>query len=222
MRHRGMDKAVLLLSGGMDSSTLLFYVTRRLGVKDVHTLSFVYGQKHARELAMARWQAHAAGIGTHVEWTLSPPSAMAAGSALTDYGMTVPDLVDVPEADRNQPSTYVPNRNMMLLSLAAAYAESQGICDVFYGAQAQDRYGYWDCTPEFVERMNAVLALNRKRPIQVHAPFARKSKADIVGLGRELGVDYDHTWSCYRGGETPCGACPSCVERNQATGQIEN
>lgn len=200
----------------MDSSTLLFYVKRTLGVPGIHALSFVYGQKHARELAMARWQAEAAGVEKHVEWTLSFPEGMAAGSALTAPDLAVPDLAAIPESERRQPITYVPNRNMMFLSLAAAYAEAQGMADVFYGAQTQDQYGYWDCTTDFVGKINDALALNRKRPVRVHAPFAAMDKAEIVKLGQTLGVDYGRTWSCYRGGEQPCGTCPSCVERNQA------
>ena len=84
------------------------------------------------------------------------------------------------------------------------------------GAQAQDEYGYWDCTPDFVERINAVLALNRRQPVQVCAPFVGMSKGAVVRMGLALGVDYAHTWTCYRGEERPCGTCPSCVERRRA------
>jgi len=87
---------------------------------------------------------------------------------------------------------------------------------VFYGAQAQDEYGYWDCTSEFVRRINHVLALNRATPVTVHAPFVMLKKAETVKLGIELGVDFSRTWSCYRGGEKPCGVCPTCVERANA------
>ena len=101
----------------------------------------------------------------------------------------------------------------MLLAMAAAYAEAQGLEDVFYGAQAQDEYGYWDCTATFLERVNAVLGLNRARPVAVRAPFVARTKAEILRTGLELGVDFAHTWTCYRGGETACGTCPTCVER---------
>ena len=105
---------------------------------------------------------------------------------------------------------------MILLALSAAFAEAQGIADVYYGAHAQDRYGYWDCTPAFVARLNRALALNRRKPVRLHAPFSRMLKADIVRLGVRLGVDYGRTWSCYRGGRRPCGTCPTCVERAAA------
>jgi 7-cyano-7-deazaguanine synthase len=211
-----LHRAAILLSGGMDSSTLLFHVKRTLGAREIHALSFVYGQKHARELEMARWQAQAADVYRHQVWDLLELGRMAAGSALTDPAADVPDMDAIPEDERRQPVTYVPNRNMVFLSLAAAYAEAHGIEDVFYGAQQQDEYGYWDCTEPFVERINAVLALNRRRPVRVHAPFAAMTKAAVLRLGRQLQVDYDHTWTCYRGGTTPCGTCPSCAERNRA------
>jgi 7-cyano-7-deazaguanine synthase len=138
------------------------------------------------------------------------------GSALIAGGAPVPNLDSLTVEELQQPPTYVPNRNMMLLSMAAAYAEAHGITDLYYGAQAQDEYGYWDCTRDFLKRMNEVLGLNRKRPVTIHAPFVSKSKADTVSLGLELGVDFTQTWSCYRGGESACGTCPTCVERLNA------
>jgi 7-cyano-7-deazaguanine synthase len=208
---------VVLLSGGLDSSTLLYYVVWDLQVSHVHALSFSYGQKHDRELEMARWQAGRAGVAAHTVVDIGFfGSLMGRGSALVDEAVTVPDLKNVPENQRSQPSTYVPNRNLSLLSLAAAYAEAHGISDLFYGAQAQDEYGYWDCTEEFVSRVNHVFMLNRRRPVTVHAPFVSHRKADLVKMGLTLGVDYAHTWTCYRGGEAPCGGCPSCVERAAA------
>jgi len=212
-----LTRAVVLLSGGLDSSTLLHYVCRRLGVGEVHALSYFYGQKHSRELDMAKWQAAAAGAAEHMVIDLGFFAGLTAGgSALTDPDIPVPDMQAVREEDREQPPTYVPNRNMILLSLAAAFAESRGIADVFYGAQAQDEYGYWDCTAEFLRRINRVLSLNRRRPVTIHAPFIAMRKADELRLGRELGVDYAHTWTCYRGATVPCGTCPACAERRAA------
>tara|TARA_R110001592_G_scaffold48182_6_gene152025 strand:- start:76 stop:570 length:495 start_codon:yes stop_codon:yes gene_type:complete len=139
-----------------------------------------------------------------------------AGSALIEGGEEVPDLDALTTEELTQPPTYVPNRNMMLLSMAAAYAEAHGITDVYYGAQAQDEYGYWDCTRTFLERINNVLVLNRKAPVTVHAPFVAFSKGDTVKKGIALGVDFTQTWSCYRGREEACGTCPTCVERLNA------
>jgi 7-cyano-7-deazaguanine synthase len=209
-----MNNAVVLLSGGLDSSVLLHEVRRRMGGGALHALSFFYGQKHARELEMARAQAAAAGVVSHRVVDISFFKELTAGgSALTDDAIPVPDLASLSGSQLAQPPTYVPNRNMMLLSLAAAYAETAAAWDVFYGAQKQDRYGYWDCTPDFIERINDLLALNRVRPVRVHAPFASLSKAGIVRLGIELGVDFSRTWSCYRGIPPACGTCPTCVER---------
>jgi 7-cyano-7-deazaguanine synthase len=209
--------AVVLLSGGMDSTVLLHHVAATLGRAPIHALSFNYGQRHARELECAAYQAATAGVGCHTVLDISFfGDVVRAGTSLVDGGGAMPDLADVSPSDRDQPPTYVPNRNMMLLSIAAAYAEAQGIAEVFYGAQAQDEYGYWDCTDDFLGRINAVLQLNRKTPIRVLAPFMDRKKEALVTLGRDLGVDFAHTWSCYRGGERPCGTCPTCVERRKA------
>ena len=208
------EAAVVLLSGGLDSTTLLHYVVRRLRVRKVYALSFLYGQKHRRELEAAAWQARVAGVASHDVVDMSFFGVFTpGGSTLTDQALDVPRLADLSPSQLSQPPTYVPNRNMILLSLAAAYAESRGVANIYYGAQAQDRYGYWDCTTDFLDRINAVLALNRRIPVRVHAPFVAFRKAEELGLGRELGVDYAHTWTCYRGESAPCGDCPACVER---------
>jgi 7-cyano-7-deazaguanine synthase len=213
--------AVVLLSGGLDSSTLLHYVIQRLGVREVYALSFIYGQKHQCELKAAAWQAKAACVKAHDVVDMSFFGALTPGSsALTDDRMAVPRLTDLAASELNQPPTYVPNRNMMLLSVAAAYAEARGAKSLYYGAQTQDSYGYWDCTPDFLNRINAVLSLNRRTPVTVSAPFVNMRKADEIKLGLELGVDYAHTWTCYRGGATPCGECPSCVERAGAFKEV--
>lgn len=214
-------RAVLLLSGGMDSTTLLHYLRGTLRIAEVHAISFRYGQRHVRELRAARWQARAAGVAAHRVVDIECLARLAAGgSVLIDPRRPVPDLCRLTTAQKRQPPTYVPNRNMILLALAAAYAEARGIRDVFYGAQTQDEYGYWDCTRAFLRRFNATLALNRRHALRIHAPFVRLRKADELRLGLGLGVDYARTWSCYRGGRTPCGTCPACVERARAFGEI--
>lgn len=209
--------AVVLLSGGVDSTVLLHHVIQRPAYSRVHALSFDYGQRHAKELGCARWQARAAGATLHRVIDLAfLGEFLEAGTSLVAGGADVPDLADLSAEQLGQPPTYVPNRNMMLLAIAAAFAEANGVYNVFYGAQAQDEYGYWDCTTEFVARLNHTLALNRARPVTIHAPFAEMGKAEIVALGVELGVDFVHTWSCYRGGGRACGTCPTCVERINA------
>ncbi len=217
-----INKAVVLVSGGMDSVTLLHQVRCGWGIPEVFVLTFAYGQRHRREIEMARWQAQKLDAVEHRIVDLSAYAHLiGAGCPLTEPHMPVPSLDDIPLSRRHHPPTYVPNRNLVLLALGAAYAETRGARDLFYGAQAQDTYSYWDCSAEFVQRLNALLALNREQPVRVHAPFARLRKVDILRIGRQLGVDYDHTWTCYRGEEHPCGVCPSCVERDQAFQELE-
>lgn len=217
MSNESPKPALILLSGGMDSSVLLHHVAQELRYAPIHALSFNYGQRHSRELLCARTQAQAVGAHEHRILDISfLGNLLSPGSSLLTGGTNVPDLRDISPKDLDQPPTYVPNRNMMLLAMAAACAEAQGIQDLFYGAQAQDQYGYWDCTREFLDRINTVLALNRRKNITIHAPFIDKPKAEIVRLGVRLGVNFEHTWSCYRGEETACGLCPTCVERLNA------
>ncbi len=128
-------------------------------------------------------------------------------------GAPVPALAELAPAQLDQPPTYVPHRNLVLLALAAAYAEARGITEVFYAAQRQDFYGYWDCTEDFLRRTNDLLALNRRAPVTVRAPFAALDKSAVLQIGLQSGVDYSHTWTCYRGGAQACGICPACVER---------
>ena len=216
-----MNHALVLLSGGMDSATLLFYVKNRLEVPVIDTVSFAYGQRHRCELDMAAWQARAAGVRDHRVIDLSFLGDITAPvSALTGAAVAMPDLDRLTAAQREQPDTYVPHRNLVLLALAAACAEARGIRDVYYGAQMQDRYGYWDCTPEFLDRINRVLSLNRRDAVRIHAPFIKMRKADEIRLGMQLGVDYRHTWTCYRGGNHACGNCPSCRERQEAFHEV--
>ncbi len=209
--------ALVLLSGGMDSTVLLHDLISVRARSQVHVIAFDYGQRHRRELACAQAQATLLAVKTFRIIDMGfVGELVAAGTTLVGGGDAIPDFVDLDESELSQPPTYVPNRNMLLLSLAAAYAEAQGIRDVFYGAQAHDEYGYWDCTVAFLERINALLALNRRNAITVYAPFVARKKHELVTLGVELGVDFGQTWSCYRGGTEPCGTCPTCVERENA------
>ena len=208
---------VVLLSGGLDSSVLVHHVAKELHCPEIHALSFNYGQRHSRELACATAQAKSVTAASHRVMDITfMGTLLQGGSALIDGGAAVPDLDTLTAEELTQPPTYVPNRNMMLLSMAAAYAEAHGVTDVYYGAQAQDEYGYWDCTTAFLERINAILSLNRKAPVTVHAPFVGFSKGETLKKGLDLHVDFTETWSCYRGGEKACGTCPTCVERLNA------
>ena len=206
---------VVLVSGGIDSTVLLHQVCNEN--KHVAALSMHYGQRHQKELDCARFQAEKVGTRSFLVLELGMLGTfLKDASALIVDGAAVPDLKALKDTEREQPPTYVPNRNMILLSVAAAYAETIGASTIYYGAQAQDEYGYWDCTVPFLDCINATLALNRKNSIVVEAPLIQNSKADNVRLGLELGVDFSQTWSCYRGGELACGVCPTCVERIKA------
>lgn len=211
-----MIDSVVIVSGGLDSVTLLHYLVKREG-RHPSVLTFIYGQKHEREVACAQEQADLLGCREHRVLDLSLLRPLFATSALVAGDLDIPGATAV-HGDP-QPATYVPNRNMIFLALAAAYAESHSVSDVFYGAQRHDLYGYWDTTPQFLERLNQVYRLNRKTPVQIQAPFVQYSKTDILRLGLELEVDYGRTWSCYEGREAACGRCPTCAERLTAFAQ---
>lgn len=217
-----MKKCVLLLSGGMDSVSLLHHAINELAYEEVYTLSFNYGQKHSRELEEATWNSQKfPQVKEHRVLDLQFMREILQGtSSLVGDQIEVPDLDSIKEGDLDQPVTYVPNRNMMLLSLAASYAESCQCTEVFYGAQAQDEYGYWDCTKEFLDKMNQVLSLNRRDSVEIKAPFVNKNKSEVVSIGHRCGVDFKRTWTCYKGGAVICNTCPSCVERAGAFAKV--
>jgi 7-cyano-7-deazaguanine synthase len=210
-------RAVVLLSGGLDSSTCLA-VARREGL-EVHCLSVDYGQRHRGELARARRVARALGAKDHrvVRVDLSAFG----GSALTDRAIAVPKGRSPARMSREIPVTYVPARNTVLLALALAHAETIGAEDVFVGVNAIDYSGYPDCRPEFLRAFERVARLATKagvsgRPLRIRAPLVRLSKAAIIRLGTSLGVPYRMTQSCYdpiRG--RACGRCDACVLRRK-------
>ena len=205
--------SIAIVSGGMDSVTLLHHLVKVEKLVPA-VITFVYGQKHDKEVELAKLQAELLGCHEHLVLDLSPLRPLFADSALVAQDVQIPNVEDV--LDDPQPLTYVPNRNMIFLALAAAYAETNGVTTVYYGAQSHDMYGYWDTTPEFLERINGLFGLNRKKPIQIKAPLVNYSKTDILRLGLELEVDYGQTWSCYEGRELACGLCPTCAERLKA------
>ena len=211
-----MKKAIVLLSGGLDSTTAL-YLAKSQGFDEIYALTFEYGQKHDRELRAARAVARAAGVKEHKFVTLLLNQWD--GCSLTDEKM---DIKDGDLAREGIPDTYVPARNMVFLSVAASYADALGVTDIFLGVSEVDYSGYVDCREEFIRSMEqtinlgTVLGAERHRHITLHAPFMHMAKADEVRLGMSLGVDYSLTWTCYRGGERPCGTCDSCLLRAKA------
>ncbi|HSH03377.1 MAG TPA: 7-cyano-7-deazaguanine synthase QueC [Anaerolineae bacterium] len=212
-----MPDSVAIVSGGLDSVTLLHYLVKQEKIQPA-VITFLYGQKHEQEIACAEYQAELLGCEPHLLLDLNLLRPLFAGSALVAEEIAIPDIEEV--MGDPQPPTYVPNRNMIFLALAAAFAETTGVTDIYYGAQMHDVYGYWDTTPQFLEQLNQVYRLNRKTPIGIKAPFVNYSKGDIVRLGLELGVDYGQTWSCYVGGEVACGRCPTCAERLAAFNEL--
>jgi 7-cyano-7-deazaguanine synthase len=209
-------KAVVLLSGGIDSSTTLA-IARNMGF-DLYALSFNYGQRHEIELHAARLIARHFGVSRHI--TLDIDLKLFGSSALTD-DIDVPKSRNMAEMAHEIPVTYVPARNTIFLSYALAWAEVLESGDIFIGVNALDYSGYPDCRPEFIaayERMAALAtkaAVEGKQKLKIHAPLIRMTKAQIIRKGLELGVDYSLTHSCYdpTGSGEACGECDSCLLR---------
>lgn len=206
-------KAVILLSGGLDSATVLA-IARNDGY-DCFALSLDYGQRHRAELTAARRVASALGAVEHKVLPLSLDAI--GGSALTDTAIAVPEA-----ATEGIPVTYVPARNTVFLALALGWAEVLGSTDLFVGVNAVDYSGYPDCRPAFIEAFEQLANLATKvgvegQQFQVHAPLIEMSKAEIIRKGAALGVDYGLTVSCYQADETgaACGVCDSCRLRTQ-------
>lgn len=212
-----MIDSVTIVSGGMDSVTLLHHLVKVEKLNPA-IITYVYGQKHDKEIEFAKIHAELLGCKEHLILDLSLLRPLFASSALVDKGLSIPNVTEV--LGDPQPLTYVPNRNMIFLALAAAFAETHGVTDIYYGAQIHDMYGYWDTTPDFLQRINNLFALNRKTPVQIKAPFVNYSKTDILRLGLELEIDYSQTWSCYEGREVACGQCPTCAERLKAFADV--
>lgn len=210
--------AVVLLSGGLDSATMLAAAVADGFV--CHALSFRYGQRHSVELDAAAVLAERLGAARHVVVDLDLSAI--GGSALTDE-IEVPKHDSLHQLDKGVPVTYVPARNTVFLAVALGMAEVLGSTDIFIGVNAVDYSGYPDCRPEFIEAFVALAdvataaSLEGNAPMAVHAPLMELSKAEIVTLGTRLGVDYSLTISCYDpdGGGRACGRCDSCLLRHQ-------
>jgi 7-cyano-7-deazaguanine synthase len=208
--------AVILLSGGLDSTTTLA-VARAKG-HALYALTVHYGQRHAAELAAARRVAGALGVQEHK--VLGLDLRAFGGSALTD-DLPVPKHRSGTEIGQGIPATYVPARNTILLSLSLAWAEVLGAWDIFLGVNALDYSGYPDCRPEYIEAFEKLANLATKAGVEgirrftVHTPLIRMSKREIIRTGRELGVDFGMTVSCYDPDDAgaACGACDACQLR---------
>ena len=201
---------VLILSGGLDSTVLLYHL--RAEGHTVKALSVDYGQRHARELDYARATCRRLGV-EHRVADLTALAPLLASSALVDPAVAIPNGE---YARDNMRLTVVPNRNMIMLAVAAAWAIGEKADSVSFAAHHGYHTLYPDCTPQFIESMARSIRLADWHPVRLVAPFARQTKADIVRRGVELGVPFEQTWSCYEGGEAHCGRCGTCRERAEA------
>lgn len=209
-----MDKrALVILSGGMDSTTLLHYVKEK-GF-NIHALTFHYGQRHSKEIGMAAKTCEKLKI-PHTIVNVQVLSALMKGSALTD-GIAVPEGH---YEDESMKLTVVPNRNSLFINMAMSFAISNEIDTIFYGAHAGDHAIYPDCRPIFVKKIKELAKVVHYTPLNIEAPFLGIDKAGILALGSALKVDYSLTWTCYKGEDKPCGKCGSCVERAEAFAKL--
>ena len=214
-----MKKAVVLLSGGLDSTTCAA-IAKSKGY-EIYALTFDYGQRHSKETEYARKVGEMLGVKEH--HILRMNFSDIAASALT-RNTEIPEDRDM-DSDEI-PVTYVPARNTIFLSLALAYAETIGTGDIFIGVSQIDYSGYPDCRGEYIEAYEKMANLATKAAVTgeckvtIHTPLINLTKADTIRKGLALGVDYDKTWSCYAGGETPCGHCDSCRLRAAAFKEV--
>jgi 7-cyano-7-deazaguanine synthase len=207
-------KAVILLSGGLDSSTVLYQA--KADGYECYAISFDYQQRHQRELTSAQQIAESAGIVEHqvVKFDLT----LWGGSALTDRKIDLPRDRSLDQMSETIPITYVPARNTIFLSFALGYAETVNASRVYIGVNALDYSGYPDCRPDYIDAMQDVFRLGTKQgregnPILIYSPLIHLKKTEIIQLGNQLGVPWEKTWSCYAGEEKACGVCDSCKLR---------
>jgi len=213
-------KALVLLSGGLDSATCLALAVENYGKENVIALSVSYGQKHTKEIKAAEDIAEFYGVEkTDLDLSLifkfSDCSLLASSDTEIPHGSYADQLE---QTEGTPVSTYVPFRNGLFLSSAAAIAISRGCSVIYYGAHSDDAAGsaYPDCSEVFNNAMNTAIYEGSGRQLKIEAPFVSMTKADVVKMGLELGVPYELTWSCYEGGDKPCGTCGTCIDRAKA------
>lgn len=209
-----VSKAVCLISGGVDSCVSAF-IAKNEGY-DMFALSFNYGQRHKKEIKCAKKIARAIKAKGHVVFDIDLKRF--GGSSLTDDFSAPTTDHKINEIGKSIPSTYVPARNTVFLSIGLAYAEAVDADMIYIGATAMDYAGYPDCRPEYIESFQKMADLATRRgvegnPVMIKAPLLHMKKSDIIKKGYELGVPFEQTWSCYLGDEKPCGRCDSCLLR---------
>lgn len=213
-------KALVLFSGGVDSTTCLGLAVKKYGKENVTALSISYGQKHSKEIEAAKAVAEYYGI-EKIDLDLSLIFQFSDCSLLKNSHEEIPHesySEQLKKTDGSPVSTYVPFRNGLFLSSAASIALSKGCGVIYYGAHSDDAAGnaYPDCSAVFNDAMNTAIYEGSGRQIKIEAPFVGITKAEVVKTGLELGVPYELTWSCYEGGDKPCGVCGTCIDRARA------
>lgn len=218
-----MAKAVVLSSGGVDSTTCLGLAVYELGPHNVTSVSMFYGQKHQKEIESARKIAEHYHV-PHIELNLAPVFEKSNCPLLSHSTEEVPegDYADqINRSENGMVATFVPFRNGMFLSAAAALAVSlypNEDVKIYIGAHADDAAGnaYADCSEEFIDSMNDAIFIGTYKRVSIVAPFANSNKAEVVAKGLEINVPYELTWSCYNGTDKPCGVCGTCIDRAKA------
>ncbi len=214
-------KAMVLSSGGVDSTTALGLAVKKFGAENVITLSVSYGQKHDKEIEAAKAVAEYYGV-EQLFMDLSKIFEYSNCSLLKQSTEAIPEKAyseQIKDTEGEVPvSTYVPFRNGLFLSTAASIALSKGCSVIYYGAHADDSAGfaYPDCSPAFNEAMNTAIYEGSGHQLRIEAPFVNINKAEVVKMGLELKVPYELTWSCYEGHDKPCGKCGTCIDRAAA------
>ena len=213
-------KAIVLLSGGIDSSTCLGIATEKHGSENVLALSIYYGQRHDKEIESAKKVAKHYGV-EHIEMDMELIFKGADCSLLNGSESKIPEKdysEQIKESSGSPVSTYVPFRNGLFLSVATCIGLSRGCGEIYYGAHADDSAGnaYPDCSIDFTNAMEKAVKEGSGRQIEIMAPFVGKTKADVIRTGLDIKVPYKYTWSCYKGGKKPCGVCGTCRDRAKA------
>lgn len=213
-------RAMVLASGGVDSTTCLGLAVEKYGRENVTALSIFYGQKHNKEIEASDKIAAYYGV-EHIRLDLEKIFAYSNCSLLTHSDQKIPEeeySEQLKKTDGKPVSTYVPFRNGLFLSSAASIALSRDCQVIYYGAHSDDAAGnaYPDCSDAFNQAMGEAIWLGSGKQLTIEAPFVTWTKADVVKKGLELKVPYELTWSCYEGGEKPCGKCATCIDRAKA------
>lgn len=211
-----IKKVAISLSGGLDSTTLLYMLANKYGHDNVYAISFYYQQKQSIELELAKQSCERLGVSHKtVDISFLGDIARKVSTNISGAEIDMPTIVDI--LGNPQPVTYVPFRNLLFSSMLLSFAEANDCDAIALGLNSNDQYNYWDTTPEFVERLSSIVELNRMHGIKIVTPLVNLNKTEELTIGLELGCDYSKTITCYDPVDgKSCGVCPSCAERIRA------